>query len=173
MKAIAVGAVVLSVGAVVALAAFRHPQTDPLGDTDAYYVLASPGGADAVEHLNEWLPSGKPLLVSTAPSLMELPHYQALCADQSGLVLCAHPEPFTTQGEARNLGRVAREQGWRSVTVISHRSHLTRARILMNRCFDGEVRMVPRNVERGKRVWLRALVYESGAMVKTVVMRGC
>lgn len=163
------GAVALSVWAVVAAAAFRHPHIDPPAETDAYYVLASAGGMAALETVDEWLPLGKPLLVSVTPEQMTLTLYQQVCADRAKRVICEEPVPATTQGEAQNLGKVARVEGWQSVTVITHRSHITRSRILMQRCFEGQVRMGVRDVERGSSVWLRALVYESGAMLKTWV----
>lgn len=167
------GAVALSVWAVLAAAAFRHPHIDPPAETDAYYVLASPGGVAALETVDEWLPPGKPLLVSVTPEQMTLPLYQQVCSDQVRPFICVDPIPATTQGEAQNLGMVAQEQGWHSVTVITHRSHIIRSRILMQRCFDGDVRMSVRNVEHGKRTWLRAFVYESGAMVKTWATPRC
>jgi uncharacterized SAM-binding protein YcdF (DUF218 family) len=165
--------VFVGVGSLVAWSAFRHPRVAPLGETDAYYTLASAAGVQAVIDRADWLPEDKPLLVSATPALRELPAYVEACADPTGQVVCVDPAPSTTQGEARNLGRIAREQGWRSATVISHRSHTTRARILVERCFEGEVRMSPRDAERGKRVWLRALAYESGATVKTLLTPGC
>lgn len=173
VKAAGLGAVVLSVWAVLAAAAFRHPHIDPPAETDAYYVLASPGGVAALEAVDEWLPPGKTLLVSATPGQMTLPLYQRACADQTRPVICVDPIPATTQGEAQNLGKVSQEQGWRSVTVVTHRSHITRSRILMQRCFDGELRMSVRNVEHGKRAWLRALLYESGAMIKTWATPRC
>lgn len=159
--------------AVAAVQAFRFPQVDPLGESDAYYALHSGGGVNAVAHHAEWLPTGKPLLVSLPADELTLEPYRDVCRDPALNVLCVHPDPLTTQGEAQNLGRIAREQGWRSVTVLSQRSHMTRARVLMERCFDGEVRMVPRDVQSGAVTWIRVMVYESAAMVKTWLTPGC
>ncbi|HHV22897.1 MAG TPA: hypothetical protein GXZ30_15405 [Propionibacterium sp.] len=170
--ALATGLVAVSVCA-VAFTGIRHPRTDPLGDPDAYYVLASRGGSDALENLADWSDPNKPLMVSVTETRMKMPIYQDLCAVTDRPIICVEPPLPSTQGEARNLGRLAHKHGWRSVAVISHRSHLTRARILMKRCFDGEVRMVARNVEHGPRTWGRALVYESVALVKTLATPRC
>lgn len=164
--------IALVVWAIAAVSAFRYPRVDPLGDTDAYYVLASRGGIDALNHLDEWMPPGKPLLISVTAEGLGIEPYTELCYDSTRDITCVSPDPSTTQGEARNLGRVARERGWQSVTVISQRSHMTRARVLMERCYDGEVRMVPRDVESGVD-WADSLIYESGAMVKTWLTPGC
>lgn len=171
MAALAV--VTLSVWAVLATAAFRYPHIDPPAETDAYYLLASPGGVNALQDVDKWLPPGKPLLISATPDGMTLPLFQQACADTSRPVICVDPSPPTTQGEAQNLARIAQEQGWHSVTVITHRSHITRSRMLMERCFGGEVRMDVRDVEHGKWTWLRALVYESGAVVKAWATPRC
>lgn len=169
----AFGVIVLSVWATLATAAFRYPRIDPPAETDAYYLLASPGGKAALETVDTWLPPNKRLLISATPIQMTEPLYQQTCADKARSVICVEPLPATTQGEAQNLERVAQEEGWQSVTVITHRSHITRSRILMERCFDREVRMTAVDVERGKRTWLRALLYESGAMVKAWATPRC
>lgn len=161
----------LVVWAVVAVKAFRYPQVDPLTETDAYYVLHSGGGVNALNRYWEWLPDGKPLLVSVPDD--ELDRYANVCGRETLNATCMAPDPESTQGEARNLGMIARERGWRSVTVISQRSHMTRARILMERCYDGEIRMYPRDVDRGLIGSAQVLVYESAAMVKGWLTPAC
>lgn len=165
--------VAVTVWAIVAVQAFRFPQVEPLGDTDAYYALHSGGGVNAVANRHDWLPPGKPLLISVPADELSLEPYRSACTDSELDVICVAPDPLTTQGEAQNLGRIAEEQGWRSVTVLSQRSHMTRTRVLMERCYNGDVRMVPRGRQSGVAIWLRALVYESGAMVKTWLTPEC
>lgn len=177
VRVVSIGAVGLAVWSVAALAAFRYPRVDPPTETDAYYVLASPGGVEALTNWPELLPANKPLLLSVTAEQFQLPAsgdlYREWCARSDREVICVDPDPATTQGEAQNLGRFAAQHGWRSVTVITHRSHITRSRILMERCFDGEIRMTAVDAERGRRVWLRALIYETGAMAKTLVTPRC
>jgi uncharacterized SAM-binding protein YcdF (DUF218 family) len=57
-------------------------------------------------------------------------------------VVCIRPEPYSTRGEARLAARLARERNWDSVVVVSSRFHLLRARMLFERCFDGELAFV-------------------------------
>lgn len=156
------------VGGLTALVAVRFPRGDPAAVTDAYYVLASRGGRDALKHLDEWLPAGKPLLVSATPALRKLPIYQETQQLLGEHVVFVDPVPATTRGEAINLHRLAATHRWQSVTVLSHRSHTTRARALMKRHFKGDVHMRPRDVERGLRVWARAVAYETAAMMKAI-----
>jgi uncharacterized SAM-binding protein YcdF (DUF218 family) len=54
-------------------------------------------------------------------------------------VLCFRPDPYSTRGEARSVGRLARANRWRSVLVVTSTYHVTRARLLFRRCVDGRV----------------------------------
>ena len=56
------------------------------------------------------------------------------CNEDLGFgVLCHHPEPFTTRGEARWLRDEMRENGWTTATVITMTPHVTRTRVRMDR----------------------------------------
>ena len=54
-------------------------------------------------------------------------------------MVCFHPDPYSTRGEAEAFARLAAKRGWRSVIVVSSRYHLVRARMLFERCYDGRV----------------------------------
>ncbi|OYN87977.1 YdcF family protein [Parenemella sanctibonifatiensis] len=89
------------------------------------------------------------------------------------LVLCPQPDPMTTQGEAIQLSELAAAYGWTDITVVTHRAHLRRTSILMERCYDGPLRYRDDGVDFGWPIVLRQLLYETGAMVKTMVTPGC
>ena len=65
--------------------------------------------------------------------------------------ICIRPEPYSTRGEARLAGRLARERNWDSLVVVSSRFHLFRARLLFERCFRGELAFVG---APSPRLWL-------------------
>ena len=76
-------------------------------------------------------------------------------------VVCFEPTPDRTQGEARAVARLGREREWRSVVVVTSRYHIERATLLVDRCFDGEVRGVgARPPGRGGLPGVRAVVHE-------------
>ncbi len=52
------------------------------------------------------------------------------------------PEPYNTRGEARMTARLARENGWRSIVLVTSSYHVPRARMIFRRAFDGEIRTV-------------------------------
>ena len=56
----------------------------------------------------------------------------ALCAGQR--VVCFQADPYSTEGEARTIGRLEREHNWKRLVVVTSRYHLRRARMLFDRC---------------------------------------
>jgi uncharacterized SAM-binding protein YcdF (DUF218 family) len=57
-------------------------------------------------------------------------------------VLCFEPRPFSTQGEARAIARLARERRWSSIVVVTSRFPVTRSHLVIGRCYDGRLSMV-------------------------------
>lgn len=54
-------------------------------------------------------------------------------------VACLRPRPFTTSGEAVGLATTAAEQGWDRLVVVTSTTHLTRTRVLVQRCVEALV----------------------------------
>jgi uncharacterized SAM-binding protein YcdF (DUF218 family) len=52
------------------------------------------------------------------------------------------PVPFNTRGEARAVAQLVREQGWRSLIVVTSGYHVRRARLLFERAVPAEIRFV-------------------------------
>lgn len=158
--------------------------------TARYVVWApsdEPGRADAVVVLaggsGERLDKAVRLVETGAAPVLAISHGRRpgwadanrLC--NGGLpyeVLCFEPRPDRTQGEARAVAQLARERGWRSVIVVTSRYHVTRATMLLERCFDGEVRGVgvaprgnaglpsPRNVAHEWASYVHAFTVKRG-----------
>ena len=85
--------------------------------------------------------------------------YEAICFD---------PEPQTTRGEARFVAELARERGWERVDLVTSVDQATRARMLLRRCWDGDVATVV--VPSGQARPLR-IAYEWGAMARATLQR--
>lgn len=87
-------------------------------------------------------------------------------------VVCFRPEPYSTRGEARGFARLARENGWTSVVIATSTFHVTRARLLFRRCFDGRVQGV------GARASLHRSLFNyvsepAKLLVQLVFVRAC
>jgi hypothetical protein len=85
------------------------------------------------------------LVISSAALDPKWRKAHVLCShpDQGGFhVLCFDASPYSTQGEARGIARLAREHHWQRVVVVTSTFHVTRARMLIERCYRGGLAMV-------------------------------
>ena len=119
---------------------FLRPHEDSPGRVDAVVVLA--GDAD------HRIPRGRELVRHGASSLLVLSRepgsrwdpWRSLCRQPR--IECFDANPYSTQGEAEAVARLARRNGWRSVAVVSSRYHVFRARMLFRRCLKARVSVV-------------------------------
>ena len=69
-----------------------------------------------------------------------------LCRGEEGPtrfgVLCFTPRPYSTRGEARAIARLARARDWDHVVVVTSTFHVTRADMLIGRCYHGDLSLV-------------------------------
>jgi uncharacterized SAM-binding protein YcdF (DUF218 family) len=115
------------------------------------------------------------LALSTVQRTPHWPEAERLCATHryaGARVLCFTAVPFSTEGEARTVARLARERGWRSVVVVTSTFHVTRAHMLFRRCYHGPLWVVGSGSTWWKlpEEWLS----EAGKLVvQLTVRRGC
>jgi uncharacterized SAM-binding protein YcdF (DUF218 family) len=113
-----------------------------------------PVHADAVivlEGSNSRLPRGvqliregyAPLLVVSSGGNKKLEH--RVCNHIVHLparVICFAANPSSTQGEAEEIGRLAKTLDLQRIDVVTSPFHVFRARMLIRRCYHGELHMV-------------------------------
>jgi uncharacterized SAM-binding protein YcdF (DUF218 family) len=126
----------------VAIALFVLPHGDRPIKADAVFVLSGsrrrlPVGVKLVRD------GYAPLLVVSRSSPNVPPLERQACAHRLDVrVLCVRAKPYSTQGEAELLARLAASRGWNAVDVVTSRYHVVRARILIRRCYHGTLRVV-------------------------------
>ncbi|MDH6181861.1 hypothetical protein M2152_002043 [Microbacteriaceae bacterium SG_E_30_P1] len=156
--------------AVVGLPLFVFPQVDEPREADVVFVLGpirESNLAKAVELMDEGF-SGT-LVLSTPTN--EVPE---LCAGAHDFeVLCFGPDPSTTQGEAQELARMAAARDWDSAMVVAMTPHISRARLLIERCFTGEMTMVSHWQPTNFALWTQQYFYQTGAYIKALATPGC
>jgi uncharacterized SAM-binding protein YcdF (DUF218 family) len=148
-------------------------------------VQDAPGRADAVVVL-----AGDHLRLGKALELMELrvaptlvisdglaPGWgeaNRLCRGGGGRfrVVCFRPDPYSTRGEARAVARMAAARDWRSVVVVTSTYHVTRARLLFDRCTDARVG-VTGSTYRRSLIPLEVFLEPGKLAYALVVARGC
>lgn len=83
-------------------------------------------------------------------------------------VVCFVPSPQRTVGEVRFAATYARQHGWHSLMVVAGRAQVTRARLLMGRCFSGRVLLVAANFQLPHFPF--EVAYEWGALGKALLV---
>lgn len=82
-------------------------------------------------------------------------------------VVCFFPHPAKTIGEISFASAYARRHGWHSLMIVAGHAQVTRARLLAERCFSGQLIMIPAPVQLTHLPY--EVVYEWGAFIKAVV----
>jgi uncharacterized SAM-binding protein YcdF (DUF218 family) len=127
--------------AIAAAALFVWPPQHPAVHTDAIVVLAGGRGPRLARGLELVRRGVAPVLAVSDGWSPAWPEANRLCAGRpiGATVVCFHPQPYDTHGEAEAVARIAAQRGWSSVEVVSSRYHVVRARMLFQRCFHGTV----------------------------------
>lgn len=168
-----VAAVVLMAvaGVLTAVAVLRPAQDDP-GRADAVVVLSGDHG-ERLARAKELLAAGvAPTLVlaGTPDSLENL----EMCAGRSTYdVVCLRPEPDSTRTEAAATAELARDRDWRSIVVVTSKPHVTRARLLFDRCFPGSLDVVGADLPFGGGQARRVMIHEWLGLFHAGLTRGC
>jgi uncharacterized SAM-binding protein YcdF (DUF218 family) len=118
---------------------FVFPATDAPGRADAVVVLSGSN--------YDRLPKALALMrAKVAPVLLVSDGARTvprLCARRAPYrVICFHPRPFSTRGEAEEIARLAAARSWKRVDVVTSRYHVYRTRLIMKRCYHGILRIV-------------------------------
>lgn len=180
LRVAASSAIVALLWVSVGLFLYVVPSTDGPRHADVLLVLAPPAERIAfAEHLMDRGYAGT--LAISVPLQENGGRISATCKEKRAYrIVCFHPDPVTTQGEARALQRLSRMYGWKSANVITTQSHITRARIIIGRCYKGDLNMVAYwqslpvlSFTNPRQSWAYRLAYETGAFVKVAMNQDC
>jgi uncharacterized SAM-binding protein YcdF (DUF218 family) len=84
-------------------------------------------------------------------------------------IMCFHPDPGTTRGEAQYIGRMAAAYGWSSVIPVTTPDQAWRARLRVSRCFSGSVYVQTTSLPPS--LWLRQIPRQWAASVKALAFQ--
>ena len=160
--------------AVAAAVLFVWPPEHVPTRADAVVVLAGGPGPRLARGLALVRRGVAPVLVISDGWGATWPEANRLCAGRAApvRVLCFHPDPYDTHGEAERFARLAAARRWASVVVVSSRYHIARAKILFERCLRGAVY----TAGAGQSVWTRLSSVPSETVklgYALAVRRGC
>jgi hypothetical protein len=145
---------------------FVFPQRDAPVRADAIVMFA--GSAGRIDLAVSLARAGyAPVLAVSQPTPADLCPPDTIPGVQ---VICFHPRPLTTQGEARWTGQAAATHGWHSILLITSTPQDLRARLRLSRCYHGGVRVM--TVDPVNRAaWAYMVMYEWAAMAKALVLQ--
>ena len=173
-KALLVAVVLLAVAAGAGWPVYVHPRTDAVSAADPADAVLALGGLGLTAVYAERLQQEgvvRDVVVSDPYRSGTAPQVTRLC----GLprVTCFVPKPSTTRGEAREFGRLARANGWDDVLVAAPTWHISRARLIVDRCYSGRLRMVDPGIQANRWDWPLLYAYQTAGFAKAAVLRGC
>ncbi|MBO1267715.1 YdcF family protein [Arthrobacter cavernae] len=168
-----VGAVILVAWIVIGVPLYVSPPTGQPQPADVLFVLGPPTAR--VEYAEKLMNAGlAPTIAVSMPLNSDGEIEGAYCeAKRPYRIICFHPEPFTTQGEARVLADMAEEYGWRSANILTSQFHVTRAKEIVGRCYEGAFRMIPYYEDMDPALWAFQYLYQTAAFVKAGLRPGC
>lgn len=154
---------------------YVKPHLDELHQADAIYVLGGPGAERYSVGLEVALKGYASHVVMSNPIGAGSVWLTDLCTHQrySFTVTCVEPQPPTTRGEARELRRLAESEGWQSVIVVTFMPHISRARYVLERCFDGDLMMNDSEVELSLADWAWNYAYQTAGYVRAALQSDC
>jgi len=146
---------------------FVFPAASTPAHADAVVVLAGGDG----ERLDKGLALVRDglapnLVVSTPPDRLCTNHYEFE-------VYCFLPDPDDTRGEAEAVGRIATREGWHTLVLVTSEYHATRARLLLQRCFDGTVDVSTAHSGKNPISLLWAIGHEWGGLIESALHQEC
>lgn len=168
---------VAAVAAVLAFVAigiplYVLPPTDAPQPADVIFILGPETPKD-IALAKSMIAKGlsRNLLISVPPPIQRPLDQLLLCNSRQSFTLeCFTPNPDTTQGEARMLQTLADKHGWKSATVITQTPHVTRSRLIISRCFTGDLRLTADQDPLSFQSWAQQYLYQSGAFMKAALI---
>jgi uncharacterized SAM-binding protein YcdF (DUF218 family) len=147
---------------------FVFAPTNAPGRADAVVVLSG-SVADRIPRALALMRAGTAPVLVVSDGRTEAPR---LCGRRAPYrVLCFRPDPYSTRGEAEEIGRLARANGWRRVDVVTSRYHVFRARMLIERCYHGGLRIVASTPSLGRYAYGAAIEWPKLALALTLRRR--
>jgi hypothetical protein len=156
---------------VVTARLFIWPPLRPLpSHVDAIIELAGPGNRDRIALALARAHRARYVVQSTMAS--DAVSDTCLPPVPGVTVLCFHPDPSTTRGEAESIRRLTATYGWHSIVLVTSPDQAWRAHLRVVRCFGGPVYVATTPLPLVD--WPGQIAYQWAATVKALaIQREC
>jgi uncharacterized SAM-binding protein YcdF (DUF218 family) len=153
------------------------PVTNRLEKADAIVVLGPPDADRRADYALELAERGYAPVVAISVESDRQSELKGACNGRvpSGITaMCFRADPETTQGEARQIKAYAAQYGWKRIIVVTSSYHVSRARLIVQRCFQGQVLMESPPVGHSVAEIAYQYLYQSAGYVKALtITTGC
>jgi hypothetical protein len=178
LKSLAATGALVIVWAVVGLFLYVAPQADEPEHADVLFVLGPPD--QRIDYAERLMQQGYAPMLAVSVPVGKNGRYAICAAQHTYRVICFNPDPFTTQGEARALRDLSDRYEWKSADVLAAQYHVTRARVIVRRCFTGDLHMMADrsglpliSLTNATYSWVHQYIYQTAAFVKVALEPGC
>lgn len=154
---------------------YLKPQVDPLRRADAIFVLGGAGYERYPYAIELALEGLAPQVVMSNPSGAEDIWLTDLCRSNryKFKISCFEPDPPTTKGEAQQLRELAATENWHSVIVVTFIPHISRARYILEKCYDDELIMSASPADISPAYWVWTYVYQTAGYIRAWLQPEC
>jgi uncharacterized SAM-binding protein YcdF (DUF218 family) len=153
-----------------------EPTENKVQRVDAILVLGPPDvdGRTAAAYALAARHYAGTVVVSVESDLQQQGKYACRNLNPTYQVICFQPVPKTTLGEAREIRALAAEHHWNSIIVVTSKYHVSRARLIVQRCLPGKkVLVVASPGTPSAAGWAYQFAYQSAGFVKAFLHGGC
>lgn len=160
-------AIVLAMFAIATARLFIWPPLPDLpGHADAVIELAGPAVLDRDDQAMELARESRASVLVQSTTTQEAGTDRCLPPVLGVTVMCFHPNPGTTRGEAQWIGAAAAEHHWTSVILVTTPDQAWRAQLRLSRCFPGDIYVSTTPLPLSD--WPGQIVYQWGATFKAL-----
>jgi uncharacterized SAM-binding protein YcdF (DUF218 family) len=152
-----------------------HPHLNTVVHADAVVMLGGSSGARLDTAVALMASGNAGQLVISTPNDGSAFRAKLFCAQPHPYpVLCFNPSPSTTRGEAEEIRRLAVSRHWSTVIVVTSVFHISRARMIVDRCYEGKLVMVaPQHEHISLATWAYQFGYQSAGWLQAQLLRSC
>ena len=157
---------------------YVRPRVDVLTATAPVDAVVAVGGlVETAMYAQTLVQQGAaPVLVLSDPYAPDVaPEVHQACASRPAgyRIICFTPDPGTTRGEAREVRALATAHGWTRVAVVAPTFHISRTRLLVERCYPGTLLMLALPEPVPWYSWTYQYVRQTAGYAKAAAWRSC
>lgn len=149
-----------------------NPTTSDTPIGDAIFVHAGGNGERLRAAVALFEEGVAPVIVVSNPGGSSSQVPPRLCGSTE-MVICVTPSTIDTAGEARALGALVTERGWKRVVVVTSDYHVSRASLLDRSCTDATIDAVAAPARRRQPLVTWARVQETLGLAYSWLFQTC